>query len=865
MLMKISLLRLSLPVILFLTGFALPGMSQTSSVFVDNPLDAPYATRYEWFQKGNLVSNPSFEKGQGEGKSFQLNGWQTQGDHIEWVDKSSFQFSTTEVYDGSRSVRITRKQCGETEAGEGLTSDFIAVIPGNYQFTLYMRLADISGSKERLGTRLYDAIDLRLEYYDEQKKRIDPNVWYPYTNSMIDNSFKGYSFSNFWHIDDFNWGMVIGRTYNYPFSEGDVPAGTSFVKIYLGLKGTGTMWLDKVDFRYSKWNFTPLERIQPFQDKEFTLLEMLVPQPQHISNIKRLKWYDRDKPAQVPVILLPARPDKQTVIASQLLKGRLETNLKGALGKDWKKELVVVTSRLTDSLSKASSFIFSLGTNELCLRYADSLPQKAAEASAQAYFIKCVAGKMMFLKGNSPVGDYYAVTTLVQLLESKDCILQSATILDYPDFSGRSLLFAAWNNSLEAKEDIANLDQMVKWKLNKVYVGYGQPNKNWHLPTDVYKSGVSAAAAYCKKLGLIDLAVMINPYYHLGYERPVDSISETDRYVWTHGDPYSLNLLKNVFRPALDSGASCIMLSADDYVPHQGSSPKNYTLFTKEDKERFVNLQNAQAFVINELYKWLESDYPGTRFEFCPPWYLNEFVDKSQGKAESYFSDLQAMIPQDVAIVWTGNTVRSLSLDNADIFRYKQLIGRNPMLWDNTLYARSMTGKYGGYPSLYPEKSRLCNIFEPLDITVPDHFYQYNDGPQMYVNGDTYSDPYKIKFMTVADFEWNNDAYNADFSLWKALLKTYGKEYALKLMIYNDTYYHLMQHTAAIEAYVGTEKDNKATGDGLVKDLTNQYNEIAKALELQKKLVAELRVIKDEQIKNYKAAMEKFHQKAKGK
>jgi hypothetical protein len=74
-----------------------------------------------------------------------------------------------------------------------------------------------------------------------------------------------------------------------------------------------------------------------------------------------------------------------------------------------------------------------------------------------------------------------------------------------------------------------------------------------------------------------------------------------------------------------------------------------------------------------------------------------------------------------------------------------------------------------------------------------------------------------------------------------------------------------MQHTAAIDAFVGTEKDNKATGDDLVKNLTNQYNEIAKALELQKKLVAELRVLKDEQIRLYKLSLDKFHQKAKGK
>jgi hypothetical protein len=832
---------------------------------VTDPLSLPYEQRSAFFKKGNLVQNPSFEKGQGQGSSLQLNAWTVKGSDVEWVDKSSFQYSTTEVYDGARSIRIQRKTAGEIDEGEGVSSDFIEVIPGNYQFTMYLKMSDIESGTQRLGTRIFDAVDIRLLYFDEQKKPLDPKVLFPCTNNYIDNSFKGFSFSNFWQIDNFDWGMVIGRTYNYPYSEGDIPANCRFVKVYVGLKGSGTLWIDKVDLRYSKWNFTPLERMQAYKDKELSLIDMLVPQPKQISNIKRLKWYDKEKPAQIPVILLPAKPDKQTLIASQLLKGRLEANLKLCLGKDWKKELVVVTSRLTDSLSKAASFIFSLGTNELCLRYADSLPQKWEQSREQAYYIKTVAGRMMFLKGNTPLGDYYAVTTLVQLLENKDCILQSATILDYPDFTGRSMLFAAWNSSAEVKEDLTNLDAMAKWKINKAYVGYGQPNKNWHTPTEVYKGGVSAAANWCRKTGLVNLAVMVNPYYHLGYEQNVDSISESNRYIWTHGDPYSLNILKNVLKPALDSGAKCIMLSSDDYLPHQGRNPKNYTLYTKEDEDRFINLQNAQAYVIDELYKWLESDYPGTRLEFCPPWYLNEYIDMSRGKAEAYFSDLKALIPKEVAVVWTGNTVRSLSLDNADIYRYSQMIGRYPMLWDNTLYARSTTGKNGGYPSVYPVKSRLCNLFEPLDILVPEHFSRYNDGPDMYVNGDMYSDTYKIKFMTVADFEWNTDAYDADFSLWKALVKTYGKENAIKLMTFNDTFYRLVQHVLYVDALNGSEKDNKTTGDALVKDITTQFNDIAKVLETQKKLVAELRYLKDEQLKAYKAAMEKFHTKTKGK
>ena len=155
-----------------------------------------------------------------------------------------------------------------------------------------------------------------------------------------------------------------------------------------------------------------------------------------------------------------------------------------------------------------------------------------------------------------------------------------------------------------------------------------------------------------------------------------------------------------------------------------------------EDKNQFVNLQNAQAHLINKLKQWIDTDYPDTRFEFCPPWYSNEHIDRSDGKAEVYLKELTFQIPQDVAVIWTGPTIRSLSIDMADLHRYKSLIGRWPMIWDNTLYARNLeTKRYGGYTTYYPGKVRMCNLFEPYDTYKPKDFQRYNHGRQMYTNG----------------------------------------------------------------------------------------------------------------------------------
>ena len=52
------------------------------------------------------------------------------------------------------------------------------------------------------------------------------------------------------------------------------------------------------------------------------------------------------------------------------------------------------------------------------------------------------------------------------------------------------------------------------------------------------------------------------------------------------------------------------MLLSDDSVPHTGRNRQNYSLYTAEDKARFVTLQNAQAHIINKLKQWIDSEYP---------------------------------------------------------------------------------------------------------------------------------------------------------------------------------------------------------------------------------------------------------------
>ncbi len=826
-----------------------------------NPSSIPYDVRRGQLEKGNLVTNAAFEEGRWlKGDSdhpFKLTGWETVGRHIQWVERASAPGAFDAQHSGRRCIKITRSKANEIDEAEGIISDYIPVIPGNYDFTYGVRLQNIVSNKSRLGVRLYDAIVVRVLFFDENKQPLNPAMVNPVSGGLIDNSDKSFSFSNFWRIERFPWGNVRGRSYNYPFSEGDIPDRTCYVRLFFGLKGTGRVWLDDVYFGFSKWNFTALERFKPFFNRRFTLTETLIPTPKQVQEIDAITYYHAQDPiAALPVIVLPENPTPADRSAATLLQTRLGAVLAAAnSGNGDRRKIKIVANDAGEEDLFASKLIISIGDNRVFQTIQPDLPMQSVRGNTQGYVIKAErfgGGHVLFLMGATAIGNYYAATTAVQLFEKDRFIYHNATVVDFPDFSGRSYVFKDWRSEDELKRDLDAVDRMSCYKLNKVYVGYDRAKKNWYQPDDLFRRGLAEAGRRFQENGVMHLAVMVNPYSHFPMEAAQEELSEALRYTWTHSSPESLETLKDVYRIGLDAGADTIVFLADDFVPHAGPNRQDYALYTAEDRRRFVNLQNAQAYVINRLKSWVDGAYPGTRIEFCPPWYSNEHIDRSDGKAEVYLAELAFQIPRDIAIMWTGPTIRSLSIDMADLHRFSSLIGRWPMLWDNTLYARNMeTKRYGGYATYYPGKVTMCNLFEPYDTDMPGDFQQYSDSRQKYTNGNAYTEIYKIKYATVADYEWNTGAYQPERSLWKVLSSTYGPAGAQELIRFSDAYYHAYGICMRMETESDANPDLAAMGRDSIARLEQSFLNLSRTLPNHEALLNELRQFRDRQKKRF--------------
>jgi hypothetical protein len=838
-----------------------------------DPLSIPLNIRQAEFKRGNIIPNASFEEGEllknnNLIENFKIKDWEKIGTNVEWVNVGSEFYNSDEVSEGKHSIKISRKASDVQEINnqsEGVESNYIKVIPGNYSFFFDIRLENVFPAVERYEVKISKNIDIHLEFYDKNKNEISPGIYYHRFGKDVDASFKGYAFSNFYDIDKFPWGKVLGRTYNNNFSEGDMPENCEYIKIFFGLKGRGTMYVDNVDFRFSRWNFTTLERLSPMFAEVYKKSQLLVPTPKQVSEESEINF------GKLGVVILTSANSESSDIAAVELLERCISKIKGSGNK-----ITIIKGDYTASDSK--KIIFSIGKTSLFNQYSKELDMKVIAGEEQGYIIKRIKNKtntnIIFLVGNSPVGNYYAATTAVQLFDKDNFVYHHADIVDFPDFLGRSYSLPGFVNNWTLDRDtslnisqkkqiieqrkkdidyaIASVNRFSFYKLNKIYSSYESLSKRWWEPGEYFNELYDRLGAECNRLGVISTCVQINPYFHFDSESEEQNLSDSLRGLFSHSNPDDIQKIKNILKRGIDRGARTVMVCADDFVPHSGSARGEYTLFTEQDKKAFFNLAAAQVFMLNELRSWLDINYKGIRLEFVPAPYLNEFIDYGKGSAEAFFRDLTSHLSKDIHIIWTGNTVRSLVYDKADIKRYTDLIKSKPMIWDNTPYARDIA-----FPNYYPGKAVMCNLFEPYDIVVPRDFFKLMDS-DIYSNSGN-DERYIIKDATFADFTWNNNAYDPDFSLFKTLVGNFGKEDALKLLQFNDYFYKLvaihskikvgLERASKEKPYIIEEVDkNKA--QEIEKSLGKAYNSLGKTIS-NEPLLAQLKLEMENNIKAY--------------
>jgi len=794
--------------------------------------------------RGNLVRNPSFEFGRtidvdNAVHASNITAWTMMGENVTWVFDSTSEQTADEVRSGAHSIRIYRDHAAPYDRkGAGIISDFIRVIPGSYDLSFWIRLSDIKPPRVNRGRRMGAGIDIRILFYDKNRLLLSENP-------DLGQESAGYlrksdAFSDFWYIDSLGWTSVKGRSSDNFFTEGDIPDETRFVKLYLGLRGTGTMWIDDVDLRYGRRNFTSLERTSRLIDTSLSRLDMIIPTPKEIEAGEAFEFHieGSDTPL-LPRIVIPFNSEKQTWAAADLLKAGIDSLFAKRFGADSIPGIEILSSGIVGEIL-GEGLVFSFGER--------SMPNKMEDPQGYVIQTDRENSNLIHLDGASPQGDFYAAATAVQMLDAKRFIFYRANISDYPDIQERAFMVSPVTAASNTIDYNPYLTGMAGLKLNFAYLDYYRSKTLWQQESATYLEGMQAIGIENRSADMLSLAQMVNPYAFLQEGTMIDSLDTDLRERWTHSSEASMKKLKDQFQTGMIAGATTLVLCANDYLP---LSPEgNFHLYSQKDNEKYINIQEAHLEMIRTVLSWSRSINREIRIELLPPWYSNRDLGMSRGQAERYLMDLAAKLPEDLKYLWTGPDVRSTDISTVDYKRYQELAGRDLVLMDNTL---------GSLPELsmdtlsmkgHPMKLRCLSIFEPFAVDFSEPFALPEGKGKMLVKASLSSEIMKLRIATAADFMWNTGDYNPDISIYKVLVSRFGEVLTTELYVFNDAYYSAL--ASIISLRNGMEQQRT------IRHINDQFELMKESLHsLDQSLVNEPVLLNE--LKQLKQSLESFY------
>lgn len=99
-----------------------------------------------------------------------------------------------------------------------------------------------------------------------------------------------------------------------------------------------------------------------------------------------------------------------------------------------------------------------------------------------------------------------------------------------------------------------------------------------------------------------------------------------------------------------------------------------------DDMPSHENLAQVQALVVSSIRK----SYQG-KIVFCPSYYtFDPILEKVFGKMpENYLDDIARLIPEDIAMAWTGPKVISPEIPREHLVGVEKLLRRKPFMWEN--------------------------------------------------------------------------------------------------------------------------------------------------------------------------------------
>lgn len=341
------------------------------------------------------------------------------------------------------------------------------------------------------------------------------------------------------------------------------------------------------------------------------------------------------------------------------------------------------------------------------------------------------------IRGLDPLGTYYGVQTLIQLLDrsEKGVTVRQAQVRDWPTFTYRLFKGQEWYY----RDNHEYVGWMSQFKWN-VFGSCYTDAPDWRQPPSAYRQMIAELCDKANSDGTVQVIQLGNPYML------------KDKAIRASA-PGDIETLADFFEPSLSRGTTSLMLCLDDFA-----------YLPQEDSGSFKSLAGANVQIVTRFAEKIWSRHPGTRILLCPPPYWLT-ADKAKGYewAHDYLRELSAAIPPEIEIVWTGQKVTTPCQQAVDIDAYQQLVGPNRrlFLWDNTLKLPP------GWGNVLRQNAFLATCSDLADSAWP-RMASYTHGGTV-INTYGPGEVYKVPLMTAADYLWNPEKYDPQDSMQRAL------------------------------------------------------------------------------------------------
>ena len=426
------------------------------------------------------------------------------------------------------------------------------------------------------------------------------------------------------------------------------------------------------------------------------------------------------------------------------------------------------TTRKADIVREGSALpsapvVIVLGVDiELFAKYSIAPP-----GHSEGYGVKMLSDqgkKLIFLAGKDKQGAYWAVQSLLQLLGKRDrnVIIPKIEITDWPTYAYRDLITSSpEGNSMAARYKINILNN---WGMTQ-----------WSDPDEKYKSILLEQIKFALARGM-NIAQGLGPY------------SSSKKQFIRCSKEEDIEKLYATYKIGLENGNRSIQIAFDDAAELLSSmQPEDQVFFAKDPRK-------AHAYLVAQIAKRVRRDYPGTLIAVTPK--LPDYYGYGSPSVKQYYDD--SGVDKDVVVMWTGwQSDITFSFSDDILKRYTaELDGRRFIYFDNT-----PGQEYGAADSPLTGLLMFSQYAEKYNNL---HAYAYGILGMCRFKNWRLPELNNIQCMTMAEYMWNAESYDARTALHTVLAHVAGKDAVSHLLKFKSAYIRII--TSFPELYVDLQK-----------------------------------------------------------